>query len=116
MNRLISQSIADQWGDAMERTVSATEARVHFGELMRDVVENENQVIVERDGKPLVVILAKSAYDQLCSGEAKPDWRALVRASPRPAAARLGEQSLPVPDEIIRRMREERDAQIRDLR
>jgi prevent-host-death family protein len=36
----------------MKRTVSATQARIHFGELMRRVVESQEPIIVERGGKP----------------------------------------------------------------
>ena len=38
----------------MHHTVSATEARTYFGELMRHVVEKQEPVIVEHSGKPLV--------------------------------------------------------------
>jgi prevent-host-death family protein len=32
----------------MGRVVSATEARIHFGELMRQAVESQEPIIVER--------------------------------------------------------------------
>jgi prevent-host-death family protein len=35
----------------MGRTMSATDARVHFGEVMRHVVERGESVIVERGGE-----------------------------------------------------------------
>jgi prevent-host-death family protein len=43
--------------DKMERVVGATEARIRFGELMRRVAEQKTCVIVERGGKPWVVVL-----------------------------------------------------------
>jgi len=50
----------------MERkVVSATHARIHFGEIMRHVVEREEPVIVERSGKPLVVVLSVEGYEKL---------------------------------------------------
>jgi PHD/YefM family antitoxin component YafN of YafNO toxin-antitoxin module len=39
----------------MQRTMSATEARIHFGELMQHVVEQKEPVIVEHSGKPYVI-------------------------------------------------------------
>ena len=49
----------------MEQVISATEARIHFGELMRRVVEEQNPVIVERSGKPHVVVLPVAEYRRL---------------------------------------------------
>jgi prevent-host-death family protein len=40
-----------------ERTISATEARVHFGELLDSVVHNLDIVYVERAGVPQVVVV-----------------------------------------------------------
>ena len=36
----------------MSTVVSATEARVHFGELLRRVAEGRETVFVERGGQP----------------------------------------------------------------
>jgi prevent-host-death family protein len=49
----------------MERVIGAAEARVHFGELMRQVTEKEQTVVVERDGTPQVVVLSVAAYERL---------------------------------------------------
>jgi PHD/YefM family antitoxin component YafN of YafNO toxin-antitoxin module len=38
-----------------ERTISATEARVHFGELLDSVVHNLDIVYVQRSGVPQAV-------------------------------------------------------------
>jgi len=59
----------------MKRVVSATEARVHFGELLRHVVESREAVIVERDGKPQVVILDLEQYEQLKAAQPQSDWQ-----------------------------------------
>jgi prevent-host-death family protein len=101
----------------MERMVSATDARVHFGELMRWVVESQKPVIVERAGKPHVVVLAVDEYERLLTGrQAQDDWRELARQARDQVEADLGERELPAPEEIIRQMREERDAQLLALR
>ena len=101
----------------MERMVSATDARVHFGELMRWVVESQKPVIVERAGKPHVVVLSMDEYERLLAGrQAQDDWRELTRQARDQIEADLGERELPAPEEIIRQMREERDAQLLALR
>ena len=40
-----------------ERTISATEARVHFGELLDSVTQKGEVVHVERAGVPLVAVV-----------------------------------------------------------
>jgi len=98
----------------MEKIFSATEARIHFGALMQDA--QNGPVIVERDGKPQVVILSKPAYDALMSGTSPRAWRQLVLEARQQAQADLGKRSLPSPEEMIRQAREERDAQLNHLR
>ena len=46
----------------MEQLISATEARVRFGELLRQVVHGREAVIGEWDAKPQVVLLALEEY------------------------------------------------------
>jgi prevent-host-death family protein len=99
----------------MEQVVSATEARVHFGEIMRRVVETGTPVVVERDGKAQVVVLSVEAYDHLRSGAKPKDWRTLLKQSHDQIRAELNGRVLPPPEEIIRQMREERDAYLADL-
>jgi prevent-host-death family protein len=100
----------------MEQVVSATEARVHFGEIMRRVVETGTPVIVERDGKAQVVIVSKPDYDDTHNGGARPNWRDLVKRSRDRIRDELHGKPFPPPEDIIRQMREERDAYLADLR
>lgn len=59
----------------MKKTVSATVARVHFGELMRDVAEEDATYVVERSGKPRVVVISAERYEHLTKiGTDEPDW------------------------------------------
>jgi prevent-host-death family protein len=103
----------------MERSVSATEARIHLGELMRWAVENDAAIIVERDGEPHVVLLSVAEYEQLKAARERHTWReALDRAlqvGARIQARRHGAPLTP-PEEIIRRAREEQDARFAGLR
>ncbi len=102
----------------MERTVSATEARVRFGELMRWAVENQEPVIVERGGKPHVVVLSITEYKQLQTARQRQSWQQaleqVVQVGAKIKARRQG-QTLTPPEEIIRQTREERDARLTDL-
>lgn len=101
----------------MGRVITATEARIHFGELMREVVENQQPVIVERGGKPQVVVLSINEYENLLAGQAqREDWRTLLAQTHERIRADLGDRKLPPPEDIIQEMREERDAQLMDLR
>ncbi len=96
-----------------EKRISATEARIHFGELIRKVKEERQPYIVERDGQPFVVLLAVEEYEQL--QQRKPGWREALeqaRQLREEIAARRGGAPLPDPAEIIREMREERTRQI----
>jgi len=65
----------------MPRTMSATQARMHFGDVMRRVVENGETVIVERAGKPQVAVISLADYERLRElrvGELKPLNRAAL--------------------------------------
>ena len=100
----------------MEQVITATEARVHFGEIMRRVVETGTPVIVERDGTAQVVVMSVQTYDQLRQGTQTKDWRALLAQAHERIRAELDGRPLPPPEDIIRQMREERDAQLLGLR
>ena len=94
----------------MNQTVSATEARIHFGEVMRRA--QSGPVIVERGGKPDVVIISKQEYDQMVSTAPKPDWWSMVEELHTKLRVELAGRSLPDPAEMIRQGREERDDQL----
>lgn len=100
----------------MERIVSATDARVRFGELIRRVTEDGEAVIVARSGVPQIVIVSITEYRQLKTAKAATvSWQAQVEAVRSRIAAELGDRSLPPSEQVIRQMREERDAQFLDL-
>jgi len=48
-----------------QNTISATQARTHFGEVIKRAYVNQEQVVVEKDGVPVVVILSLPYYKQL---------------------------------------------------
>ncbi|MGQ9586720.1 MAG: type II toxin-antitoxin system Phd/YefM family antitoxin [Anaerolineae bacterium] len=102
-----------------QRAVSATEARIRFGELMRRVVETEEPIIVERGGEPHVVVLSVAEYERLQRAQPRQGWRQpLERAVEVGArvAARRGGHPLTPPEEVVCQAREERDVELARLR
>jgi len=88
----------------MMRMVTATEARIHLGELMRQVVANQEPVIVERRGRPHVVLLSMDEYERLKAAQARGTWRQdLERAIQAGAriATRRGARPLPLPEKAV---------------
>lgn len=101
----------------MERVVSATEARVHFGEMIQRITNDQETIIVERFGEPQVVMLSLVQYHRLKGAEqTQVDWREQVDAARKQIAQDLKGAELIPPEEILRRMREDRDTQLMDLR
>lgn len=101
----------------MQRKVSATEARIHFGELMRQVEEDGQPIVVEHSGSPRVVVLSVAAYEQLVAAqEAQEDWRELVDRAREQIRVDLGGRELTPPETVLREMREARDEQLVDMR
>jgi prevent-host-death family protein len=100
----------------MGRVVSATEARIRFGELMRQAVENHETIIVERGGKSHVVVISVEEYERLLKQQHQGDWKDSVRAARAQIQADLGDRTLPRPEEILDQVREGRDEQLLAMR
>ena len=96
----------------MGRVVSATEARIHFGELMRQAVENHETIVVERGGKSHVVVISVEEYERLLKRQQQGDWKELVHGARAQIQTELGDRSLPRPEEILDQVREGRDEQL----
>ena len=100
----------------MGRVVSATEARIHFGELMRQAVETHEAIIVERGGKSHVVVISVEEYERLLKRQQQGDWKELVQGARGQIQADLGGRTLPRPEEILDQVRECRDEQLLGMR
>jgi prevent-host-death family protein len=102
---------------AMTRPISATEVHLPFDDVMRPVVEDQTSIVVDRGGEPRVVVISAAEYERLRRGEPSPaGWReTLARAHDQIRREGAGPLS-PPPEEVIRQMREERDARTIDLR
>jgi prevent-host-death family protein len=96
----------------MQRVMSATEARVHFGEVIRRVDEGGETIIVERAGKPRAVILSFEEFNRMRGGQQRPEWQRLLEETHALIRQEGGERLEPPVEEVIREMREERDEQI----
>lgn len=99
----------------MEKRISATEARIHFGELIRKVKEENQPYVVERSGEAYVVVLSAEEYERLTLVGAGRDWdypMQLAAESRRRVRQELQGRLLPPIDETVREMRDERDAQL----
>ena len=49
----------------MRKTISAMEARHNFGQVMNEVFLRDDEYVIERAGKPLVVMISVDKYKQL---------------------------------------------------
>jgi prevent-host-death family protein len=73
----------------MVRTVTATEAQNRFGALIRRAYADEEHLIVERGGIPVVAIVPMQDYERLVASEHLPEEVADdVAVSSKAAAAR----------------------------
>jgi prevent-host-death family protein len=94
----------------MLKIISATKARINFGNVMKQA--KIAPVIVERGGKAEVVVLSKKAYDQLIAAKEKTDLKTRLADLHVRIRAELAGRTLPDPAEVIRKGREERDEQL----
>lgn len=94
----------------MLKTISATKARIHFGDVMKQA--RIAPVIVEKDGKAEVVVLSKKAYDQLVAAKEKTDMKKRLEDLHAQIRTELAGRTLPDPADIIRQGRQERDDQL----
>jgi prevent-host-death family protein len=104
--------------EQMERMVNIAEACLYFEELMREVTERHETIIVEQDGQPRIVVLSVEDYRRLKAAQLRSPWEETLKEvqemRARIQARRRGEP-VPLPEDIIREMREERDAELTGL-
>lgn len=54
-------------------TIKASEARVHFGKVLKRVHRGEARLVVEKGGIPVAAIVSMDDLDRLSTAEAKPE-------------------------------------------
>ena len=99
----------------MATTVSATNARIHFGKHMQNAVRNHQPIIVEKAGKPQVVILAYEQYKQLVANE-QGNWQTMLAKGHAMVNADLKGRELPSAVEMVEAGRKARDEELANLR
>jgi len=62
------------------QTIPATEARIHFGELLKRVYKNGEHLTIEKDGLPVATLLSHTEYEQLRRSAALGELEALNRS------------------------------------
>ncbi len=96
--------------------ISATEARVHFGKVLRRVTEEGETVFVERGGRLAAVVLSVAEYERLLAARETTDWRERAQRARALIKAESGGRDVPAAEDVIRAAREERDERFGDLR
>lgn len=105
--------------DKRSSRISATEARVHFGEMMRRAEQGET-LVVERSGEPRVAIVSIEEYNRLSehhptvdtNDEAtKPEWQRMLDETGNRLREELNGKKIDW-DKIIHDMRNERDEEL----
>ena len=96
--------------------MSATAARVHFGDVLRRVSEDGDVIQVERSGKPLAVVISIADYEELqrLRRERRPetDWWERAQQSREIMRKRFDGRTPPDINQIFDAMRAERDEQL----
>lgn len=103
----------------MEKRVSATEAKIHLGTLIRKAAEQGETVIVERSGIPRVAIVAFDEFRRMKSGRKHEGQEIIlrrIRTLKKILHDRLMREGVTLPDMelMIDHAREQRDGQITD--
>lgn len=81
----------------MKRTISAGEARKRLGELLESVYYRGDEIIIERAGKPMAVVVPSSRYEafERSQQRARDEMMELIRKN--------WEHNKDVPSEVIER-------------
>lgn len=56
----------------LKKAIPATEVKNRFGRVLRQVTQSDSPIIIERDGKPVAVLLSIAAWQALQSPESRP--------------------------------------------
>jgi prevent-host-death family protein len=86
--------------------------------MMRRAVERDETIIVERGGKPMVVVMSIDEYERLSDLASERGGDALDRAIAlgRAIRERRGTYTVPASEKVLDELRGERDAELDDLR
>ena len=95
--------------------ITAVEARQRFDELIRDVAQGQETVLIEKDGEPQAIVISLDEYTRMREktrlSEGK-EWKRRIDSLRERVDQELQGGRIPPAEDVIRRMREERDEQI----
>ena len=103
----------------MTNRITATEARVRFGELMRRVAETNEPVVVERAGKPAVVLVSMDTWEKLRGNDRRRARLAVLDRTERvrrDIARHWNDGAPPSATDVLDDTRKARDEQLSGLR
>lgn len=92
----------------MVRTMVAPETARGYIDLFDGIANGDDEIVVERDGKPVVVLMNPETYARLLDLERTRDWAAIDRVRARYAERDPDEVFVDVSAEIETSRREER--------
>ncbi|MGE3796479.1 MAG: type II toxin-antitoxin system Phd/YefM family antitoxin [Thermomicrobiales bacterium] len=98
----------------MEKRLSATEARVHFGEVLKRVAEDGSTYVIERAGKPQAVIISDMEYRRLTQNASPRRLMEKLAGLQEVLGSEAEERARFDWEELIREEREKRAQQIED--
>lgn len=61
----------------MTRIVSKSEASAALDDLLESVYETKEPVVIDREGKPVAIVINPADFERYLRLEAEADWRAL---------------------------------------
>lgn len=95
------------------KKISATNARIRFGEVMNNA--QYEPVVVERDGIPRVVVISIREYQQLKKAGKDRNWQQLVSEARQKVNLDMKGKKLQTITQTIQELREDRDEHISHL-
>lgn len=57
--------------EVVTRKISATQAKLRFGEILADVSFGKNHALIEKQGKPMAALIPNEAYEEYLHYKAK---------------------------------------------
>jgi prevent-host-death family protein len=97
----------------MTKTIASGDLGQSFESLIDSLNEPNDEVIVERDGRPVAVLMSIATYDRLLREEAERDWAIIDRLRQRNAERDPDEVFADVTAEIEALRKERRQAGLR---
>lgn len=94
----------------MNKTVTATQARVHLGELL-DSIEHNRSITVEQAGNAETVMIPVCEADELSGLAGSPDWRQSLERAQASFARDPGDRPRQEFVQILREMREQQSTE-----